>query len=78
MKKLKAGKLGSELPRSLQPFSLEEMSAYIRRFSNNPDMVHLFPDVAQRRAMAEKEFESHWKEALVTVTRLDGVRFFIN
>ena len=41
-------------------------------------MVAMFGDLNQRRQIAADIFRDRWQDALVTVTRLDGVQFFIN
>lgn len=62
----------------VQPFSMEDRQVYITRFSANPQMVAMFGDLNQRRQIAADIFRDRWQDALVTVTRLDGVQFFIN
>lgn len=74
----KNNKSSQNLPRSLRPFSMEEYSDYIDRFVSHPEMIELFPSKAHRIQMADFEFAEKWKDAQVTVTKLDGTRFFID
>lgn len=41
-------------------------------------MIDLFPDINQRLEMAKMAFEEKCSNALVTVKKLDGTRFFID
>ncbi len=57
---------------------MEPRDSYYARFETSPKMVDWFPDVKQRREVAEETFAAKWEEALVRVTKLDGTQFFID
>lgn len=57
---------------------MEPKQEYYNRFDTSARMVDLFPDVGQRREMAEQAFAEKWEDALVRVTKLDGTMFFID
>lgn len=62
----------------VQPFSFETKVEYVDRFARHTDMAQLFPKLSQRFSMARQVFAARWKEALVTVSRVDGTQFFID
>jgi hypothetical protein len=62
----------------LQPYSMEELNKYLHRFDMDREMMNLIPDSNHRFITAKTIFEQRWKEAQVTVTRLDGARYFID
>jgi hypothetical protein len=62
----------------IQPMSMEPFDHYVARFSIHKGMIALFNDDKQRRDVAIEIFEDRWEQALVTVRKLDGERFFID
>ena len=51
---------------------------FLNRFTAHPEMIALFSDSTQRAQVAADVFAERWQEAQVTVTRLDGIQFFID
>ena len=57
---------------------MEPYSSYLNRFSSHPEMREVFHSVRERISVADRVFEMRWKSALVTVTKADGERFYID
>ncbi len=57
---------------------MEPYASYIIRFMANRDMRELFYSVRERAATADRVFQVRWKAALVTVTKADGEKFYID
>lgn len=57
---------------------MEDRERFVARFAAHQGMSNLFSDDIQCREVAGEVFQERWNDALVTVTKLNGERFFID